>query len=102
MKPWRSSYPADFVAVHDDGSIDFDVHLGWGLIFRRNIAIEFSVRFDPTQRIFIKRRLENIMGTAKHIFIDMTWDDSGDFCEILINGEDLTDVLTTSGVLPKE
>lgn len=99
---WQSSYPATFIAVTADIGVDFDLNLGWGVTLRRNIGIEFPPnQFDATQKLFIRRRLENLLSTAKHIFIDMTWDDSGDFCEILVNGEDLNDLMIAQGVFPK-
>jgi len=96
-----SSYPAIFIQIEDDGDVLFDLNLGWGVSLRRAIKIEFSLRFDKTQMLFIHRRLENILSTAKHIFVDVTWDETGPFCEIIVNGDDLTDLMITQGVLPK-
>jgi hypothetical protein len=101
MRPWMSTYPAIFIEIDSDGEVIFELNLGWGVTMRRGIKIEFSMSFDKTQKLFIQRRLENILSTAKHIFIDVTWDDSGPFCEIIVNGEDLTDLMVTQGVLPK-
>ena len=77
----------------------FDLNLGWGVSLRRKIQIDFSPKYDATQKLFICRRLDNILSTAKHIFVEMTWDDSGDFCEIIVNGEDLQELMILGNVL---
>lgn len=101
MRPWQSSNPAKIVMVISSHEILFDINLGWGITMRQAIGLEYRTNYDSTQRMFIKRRLENMLSTAKDIVIDMYWDDGEvPFCDILVGGEDIIDLIENQGVLP--
>lgn len=101
MRPWQSTHPAKIVAVISSHEILFDVNLGWGVTLRQAIGLEYKKDYDASQRLFIKRRLENMLSNAKDIMIEMFWDDGEvPFCDILVGGDDIIDLIENQGVLP--
>jgi len=94
MKPWQSTHPAKIVMIISSHEILFDINLGWGITMRQAIGLEYKQDFDASQRVFIKRRLENMLSNVKDVMIDMYWDDGEvPFCDILVGGEDIIDLI---------
>lgn len=101
MRPWQSTHPAKVVEVLSSHEIIFDVNLGWGITLRQAIGLEYKNDYCASQKIFIKRRLENLLSNAKDIMIDMFWSEGEiPFCDILIGGEDIIDLIERQRVLP--
>ncbi len=101
MRPWQSSNPATIVQVLSSHEILFDINLGWGITLRQAIGLEYRNNYDASQRVFIKRRLENLLSNATNIMIDMYWDDGEiPFCDILVGGQDIIDLIENGGILP--
>jgi hypothetical protein len=100
MRAWVSTYPAKVVKVLDADEILFSLNLGFGITLETPIGVEYSQTYDHTQKIFVKRRLEHILNTTENIVVEMYWDpEGGHFCDVLVNGNDLIDLLESNGLL---
>lgn len=99
MRPWLAEYPARYVEVLDFNEIVFDVSLGFNISIRYPIYLELD-DVEGSMRIFLKRRLEHLLSTAKNIYLKVLWGDTDDarvIADIDVDGEDLIDILGRLG-----
>lgn len=101
MRPWVGSYPSKYVGMHDFDEPTFDLNLGFGVSIRRSIKIDIDTKdYESSKRVFLRRRVDNILGSAKHIMLTIYWgdtDDAASYAEIEADSQDLLDALYRSG-----
>jgi hypothetical protein len=59
-------------------------------------------KFEPSKKIFLARRIDNMLATAHRITLTLYWgdsDDAGTYAEIDVDNEDLIDLLDRAGFL---
>jgi len=101
MKPWVSDYPAKFVGVAEYNAVIFDVYLGFHLILRQTISLELD-DVETSKKVFLKRKLENMLSAATDISLRFLWssvDDATPSVDIEIDHKDLIDELERAGYL---
>jgi hypothetical protein len=103
MRAWTSSYPARFIAMATYDQATFDIDLGFNIWTRQTIGMELDIdHFEPSKKVFLARRIDNLLATANRITLTLYWgdsDDAGTYAEIDVDNEDLIDLLDRAGFL---
>ena len=105
QRTWISTYPAYFVQVLDYNVVEFILDLGFNISIKQQINIDINMAPDNTRVVFLKRRIENILHSAKRITIDIYWSNQNqtDHCaDIDVDNRDLIEMLYASGALVDE
>lgn len=78
-----------------------DIELGFGVTIRQPIQVGLGdAPLEPSQTIFLMRRIENILSAAKRIELLMYWNIPNNqpaFAEISVDGQDIVDMLYQAG-----
>lgn len=101
MRAWVASYPGKYLGMADFDEPIFDLNLGFGVTIKRSIKIDIDTKeYESSKRIFLQRRVENILGAARYIMLTIYWgdtDDDASYAEIEADSQDLLEALYRSG-----
>ena len=98
------NYRAELIKVHDDGSIEFDIELGFGIIYRAKLFKIVGMEDDEFDE-FSKKHYESAIKSSRQIVIETIRKSHGDQCwlaTIHLGVESLTDWLITAGFIVKK
>ena len=96
------NYRATLVKVHDDGSIEFDIQLGFGIVYRAKLFKIIGMEDEDNLDEFSKKHLESAIKSSRKIIIETIRKSHGDQCwlaTIHLGVESLTDWLITAGFI---
>ncbi len=95
------NYRAKLVKVHEDGSIEFDIQLGFGIIYRAKLYKIIGMEEEKLDE-FSRKHLESAIKSSHKVIIETIRKSHGDQCwlaTIHLGVESLTDWLITSGFI---
>ena len=98
------NYRAELLKVHDDGSIEFDIQLGFGIIYRAKLYKIIGIEDDKLDEFSVKH-LESAIRSSRKIVIETIRKSHSDQCwlaTIHLSVESLTDWLITTGFIVKK
>lgn len=95
-------YKATLIKMHEDGSMEFDIQLGFGIIYRAKLFKIIGMEEENELDEFGKKHLESAIKASRKIVIETIRKSHGDQCwlaTIHLGTESLTDWLITTGFI---
>lgn len=73
-KTWISAYPAKYIGMVNFNTPVFELWLGFDVLIRHPVVIDLPTDgWENSKKVFLQRRIENILTNAKEILVDVFW-----------------------------
>ena len=95
------SYRAKLIQIHEDGSLEFDIELGFGITYRAKLFKIIDMDEDVPDE-FSKKHLVSLIKGSRKIVIETIRKSHGEQCwlaTIHLGVESLSDWMITSGFI---